>query len=152
MSNAKKRHKHATTVSLPRSLRLTDEQYADVTKAASAAGYPSASAFMRESVLRAARHDDTASELSAIESRMAASLDVMGKRIRALHNAMQMQLAFQDATAKLLLTCLPEPPPEVLEAAKARARQRYDKLMRAVANDMTGDVAGVASELAKRAE
>ena len=65
-----------------------------------------------------------------------------------------MQLAFQDATAKLLLTCLPEPPPEVLEAAKARARQRYDKLMRAVANDMTGDVAGVAgvaSELAKRA-
>ena len=73
------------------------------------------------------------------------------QRVRALHNALQMQLAFQDATAKLLLTCLPEPPPEVLEAAKARARQRYAKLTRTVANDMTGDGAGVASELAKRA-
>ena len=50
---------------------------------------------MREYVLRAVRYDDTASELSAIELRMAASLDVMGKRVRALHNAMQMPLEFR---------------------------------------------------------
>ena len=50
----------------------------------------------------------------------------------ALHKAMQTHVAFQDATVKLLLTCLPEPPPGVQDAAKARARQRCDKLLRAV--------------------
>ncbi len=152
MPTPKRSTKTPFSPGLPVTFRLTREQRISVEQASIDAGYPNASAFMRASVLRAVRRDDAQSELAAIEARMAASFDAMRQRIRALENASQMMLAFQDATAKLLLTCLPEPSPEVIQAARASAKKRYERLMRAIAHDMTGDVAGVAAEIARHAQ
>ncbi len=152
MPSAKRNTKSTVSPGQPVTLRLTPAQRADIERASKSAGYPNASAFMRESVLRAVRRDDQVTELAAIESRMAASFDAMRQRVRALENASQMMLAYQDATAKLLLSCLPEPPPDAIKAATASAKKRYERLMKAIALEMTGDVAGVAAELAKRAE
>jgi hypothetical protein len=49
------------------------------------------------------------------------------------------QFALTDALAKYLLTCIVEPPGELLTSARARARDRYEKLLRAAAKTITGE-------------
>jgi uncharacterized protein (DUF1778 family) len=135
----------------PLSLRLTAEQRGLIERAAKDVGQPSASAFMKAVAIAAAKGQDSARELAAIEQRIAATFESHTKRLRALENTTQMQLALLDGLAKVMLTCLPEPAPEAIHAARARAKVRYEKLMRSVATEMTGDVAGVMTEVAEAA-
>ena len=43
------------------------------------------------------------------------------------------------AFAKAVLTCVPEPPPDARPQATARARERYDRLIKAAGQAMSGD-------------
>jgi uncharacterized protein (DUF1778 family) len=133
----------------PLSLRLTAEQRELIERGAKDVGQPSASAFMKAAAIAAAKGQDSARELAAIEQRVAATFESHTKRLRALENSTQMQLALLDGLAKVMLTCLPEPAPEAINAARARAKVRYEKLMRSVASEMTGDVASVVNEVAE---
>jgi len=44
-----------------------------------------------------------------------------------------------DAFAKTVLACVPEPPPEARQQAVARAKERYDRLVKAAGQAMSGD-------------
>ena len=44
-----------------------------------------------------------------------------------------------DAFAKAMLTCVPEPPPEARLQAVARAKERYDRLVKAAGQAMSGN-------------
>jgi uncharacterized protein (DUF1778 family) len=149
MANTKTSVKATKSPGKPLSLRLTAEQRELFDRAAKEVGQPSASAFIKAAAVAAAKGQDAARELAAIEQRIAATFESHTKRLRALENAGQMQLALIDGLTKVVLTCLPEPSPEAIQAARARAKVRYEKLMRSVATEMTGDVAGVMSEVAE---
>jgi hypothetical protein len=51
----------------------------------------------------------------------------------------QALFALVDAFAKAVLTCVPEPPPDARPQATARARERYDRLIKAAGQAMSGD-------------
>ena len=50
---------------------------------------------------------------------------------------MQALYALTDTLTKYVTTCMVEPPPDVLVAARARGRLRYHKLIRSAAKTMT---------------
>ena len=51
------------------------------------------------------------------------------------------------ALALVGAACVPEPPPEVLDQAKRKARLRYSRFLKSVAQNMTGDSRAAISEL-----
>jgi hypothetical protein len=77
--------------------------------------------------------------VSETEARIAASFNQVHRQLQSLHTAIQGQFALTDALAKYLLTCIVEPPGELLTSARARARDRYEKLLRAAAKTITGE-------------
>src|ERR1700719_1524115 len=47
------------------------------------------------------------------------------------------QVAITDVLLKYVITCVVEPPEDALPAARVRSRLRYDKLIRAAANELS---------------
>ena len=74
-----------------------------------------------------------------LETAVASSIDRVAKEMRRLHNANQALFALTDSLVRLFLTCTPEPPADVLDATKRRAKLRYERFMLSVAQNMTGD-------------
>jgi hypothetical protein len=64
------------------------------------------------------------------EERLAASMEQIRREIFRLGRAQQALFAFVDSLAKILLTCVPEPGGEAMEAAVARARGRHARLLK----------------------
>ena len=46
--------------------------------------------------------------------------------------------ALVDAFAKAILTCVPEPPPDARQQAVARAKERYERLVKTAGQAMSG--------------
>ena len=84
------------------------------------------------------------------EAFIAASIDRVAKEIRTLHTAQQALFASIDSLTRLFLTCIPEPPPQVLEQAKRRAKLRYDRFLLSVAQNMASDTRATLAELTDR--
>jgi hypothetical protein len=55
----------------------------------------------------------------------------------------QALFALVGAFAKAVLTCVPEPPPDARSQATARARERYDRLIKAAGQAMSGNARAV---------
>jgi hypothetical protein len=55
--------------------------------------------------------------------------------------------ALLDAFAKAILACVPEPPPEARPQAIARAKDRYDRLVKSAAQSMSGDIRSAIQDL-----
>jgi hypothetical protein len=51
----------------------------------------------------------------------------------------QALFAYLDTLAKTILTCVPEPPTDAKPQAVARARERYDRLLKSAGRAMVGD-------------
>jgi hypothetical protein len=96
-----------------------------------------ASAFLRAAI----DHELSGSEETMIgaEERLAASMEQMRREIFRLGRAQQALFAFVDSLAKVLLTCVPEPGGEAMEAAVARARGRHTRLLKTAGQAMVGD-------------
>jgi Arc/MetJ-type ribon-helix-helix transcriptional regulator len=118
-------------------VRLSESLRSKVEEAARRSGYGSASALIRAALEE--RVSERAATLTDTERRIAESLDRLGRQLRRLGNAQQAQFALTDALARLFLICVPEPPKDVFELAKARPKERYDKLLRGVAENMAGE-------------
>ena len=86
------------------------------------------------------------------EERLAASMEQMRREIFRLGRAQQALFAFVDSLAKVLLTCVPEPGGEAMEAAVARARGRHARLLKKAGQAMVGDSQLVMQELVKHCE
>lgn len=70
---------------------------------------------------------------------MPSSMEQMSREIVRLGRAQQALFAFVDSLAKILLTCVPEPGGEAMEAAVARARGRHARLLKSAGQAMVGD-------------
>ena len=53
-----------------------------------------------------------------------------------------------DALTKTVLTCIPEPPVDARPQAVARARERYDRLIKSAGRAMAGDAQAAMQDLA----
>jgi hypothetical protein len=94
------------------------------------------------------RHGEPA--IVKTERIVSASIDRLARDLRALQTAQQAVFALTDSLARLFLTCVPEPAPEVLDQAKRRARLRYDRFLKSVAQNMTADSQASLTELSER--
>lgn len=94
------------------------------------------------------RHGEPA--IAKTERIVSASIDRLARDMRTLQTAQQAVFALTDSLARLFLTCVPEPAPEVLDQAKRRARLRYDRFLKSVAQNMTADSQTSLAELTER--
>jgi len=117
-------------------MTLDERQLAAAKQTAAAKGFSSLAAHVRDLIEKDSR---STSESERLEASVAASIDRMAKEVRRLHNTNQALFALTDSLVRLFLTCMPEPPPEALDATKRRAKLRYDRFMLSVAQNMTGD-------------
>ena len=130
-------------------IKLPPELFKELKAAAKTRGFSSANAFVRAAIASELRLGETA--LDRTEQNIAASIDRLAKEIRALHTAQQAAFALTDSLARLFLTCVPEPPHEVLDQARRRAKLRYDRFLRSVAQNMTTHSRASLAELSDRA-
>jgi hypothetical protein len=77
--------------------------------------------------------------LTGAEERLAASIEQVRKDVYRLMRVQQALFAYLDTLAKTILTCVPEPPAEVKPQAVARAKERYDRLLKSAGRAMVGD-------------
>jgi Arc/MetJ-type ribon-helix-helix transcriptional regulator len=129
-------------------LKLPEEQAAMVKGAAQAGGFRSPSAYIRAVLTRDLSGSE--SDRTDQEVLIAASIDRLSKEIRGLHTGQQALFATIDSLTRLFLTCVPEPPAEVLDQAKRRAKLRYDRFLVSVAQNMTADTRATLGELTDR--
>jgi Arc/MetJ-type ribon-helix-helix transcriptional regulator len=126
-------------------VRIHDALAGKVGQAARERGFRSASAFIRQAIQNELRGRDALG--AGIEERIVGSLSGLAKELRSVHTAHMATFALVDALVKVILTCLPEPPTEVAEQARSRAKRRYQKFLVSVAQGMTGESKGALREL-----
>jgi hypothetical protein len=69
-----------------------------------------------------------------------------------LHRAQQALFALFDTFAKAVLTCMPEPLPDVKAQAIARAKLRYDRLIKTAGRAMVGEARAAMQDLLENLE
>jgi Arc/MetJ-type ribon-helix-helix transcriptional regulator len=121
----------------PRAIRFSEKAMKEIEAAAHQRGFASSSAFIRYAVEQelSGRQDG----LTGAEERLAASIEqVRRDQFRAMR-AQQALFAYLDTLTKTILTCVPEPPADAKAQAVARARERYDRLLKTTGRAMVGD-------------
>lgn len=109
----------------------------DIDRVAGERNFPSPTAFIRNAVEQelSGRQDG----LTGAEERLAASIEQVRKDLYRLMRVQQALFAYLDTLAKTILTCVPEPPAEAKPQAVARAKERYDRLLKSTGRAMVGD-------------
>ena len=120
-----------------RTIRLTADVDERLRSMAKQKGYANPTAFLRVAI----DHELSGREDTMIgaEERLAASMEQMRREVFRLGRAQPALFAFVDSLAKVLLTCVPEPGGEAMEAAVARARGRHTRLLKTAGQAMVGD-------------
>ena len=83
------------------------------------------------------REGDNTEATAQLEARIAATLANMAKEVQSLFTLAHTQFALTNSLLQYVLTCMVEPPEEVLPAARTRARLRYAKILRLAAEEVT---------------
>ena len=133
-----------------RAARLTPELDGRIALATKSGGFSNPSAFIRAAIERELAGRE--SGVDAAEERIAATLDRLGREIRAVKLGQQALFAFVDSLVKTLLTCVAEPPRDAYDQAVARGKARYDRFLKSVGAGMAGDSQAAMTELLKRGE
>lgn len=129
-------------------VRLSREDQQQIEQAAQTRGYANSSAFIREAI-RNELHGRA--QLTGVEERIAGGFDRVSKDIFRVGRGHQALFALFDALAKVLLTCIPEPPSESRPQAIARAKERYDRLVKSAGQNMSGDARAAMQDLVNHA-
>jgi hypothetical protein len=93
-------------------------------------GFRSEQAFLVAACERELRESDSAEATDRLEARIAATLANTGKQVQSVFTLAHAQFALTNSLLQYVLTCVVEPPEEVLPAARARAKARYAKILR----------------------
>jgi len=99
-------------------------------------GFRSEQAFLIaacEHELRETNHTEATSQM---EARIAATLRNLTKEVQSLFTLAHSQFALTNSLLQYVLTCMVEPPDDVLPAARARARARYTKILHHAAQEV----------------
>lgn len=115
---------------------LTREEQRQIEEASKTKGYASPSAFIRAAIRSKL---DGRSEVIGTEEKIGAGFDRVSHDIFRVGRGQQALFALVNAFAKAILACVPEPPPEARQQAIARAKERYDRLVKAAGQAMSGD-------------
>jgi hypothetical protein len=99
-------------------------------------GFRSEQAFLIAACEHELREGDNTEAMNDLEARIAATLANMAKEVQALFTLGHAQFALTNSLLQYVLTCMVEPPEEVLPAARARARLRYSKILRLAAEEV----------------
>jgi len=116
---------------LSRNFRYSSAALRDEVRAAvKQRGFRSEQAFLTAACEQALRDGDGAEAIEDLEDRIAATLVNMGKEVQSLFTLVHTQVALTNSLLQYVLTCIAEPPEEVLPAARARARLGYARILR----------------------
>ena len=128
----------ATKPRTERNLLFPSKEFREkVREASKNKGFRSEQAFILaacENEIRRGANDEAATQF---EGRVAATLANMAKQGQSLYTLAQAQVALIDVLLKYVITCVVEPPEDALPAARVRARLRYEKLVRAAAEEIS---------------
>src|SRR6266446_10767319 len=93
-------------------------------------GFRSEQAFLIAVCEHELREGDSTDATAQLEARIAASLANVTKELQSLFTLAHAQFALTNGLLQYVLTCMVEPPQEVLTGARARARAklRYTKI------------------------
>lgn len=129
-------------------LLITPNQLADARKTARDRGFNSCAAYLRALLDQDQRRNPPGQPDR--EAIVAASIERLARELRAIHTANQALFALTDSLARLFLTCIQEPPAEHLDSARRRAKQRYDRFLLSVAQNMAGNSRRALAELMEK--
>jgi Arc/MetJ-type ribon-helix-helix transcriptional regulator len=131
-------------------LRISEKLYQDISEAVKNRGYANPCSFVRTAVEN--ELSDRHGALLGVEERMAATIEQVRREIFRVARGQQALFAFVDSLAKVLLTCLPEPSGDVMNAAVARARNRHYRLLKSAGQAMVGDSQAAMDDLVRSGE
>lgn len=116
---------------IERNLAFPSEEFrTKLRTAAKERGFRTEQAFILaacENELKRERHADGTSQM---EARLIASMQRVAKEFQALFTLVHAQFALTNSLLQYVLTCTIEPPEDLLPVARARARLRYNKILR----------------------
>ena len=135
-----------------RSIRFSETTRNQIEQAVKQGGFSSPTAFIRYAIQKqlTARSDHDCE--SGAEERLAANLDQLRREVVRLGRAQQALFAYLDTLGKTILTCMPEPPVDARPQAVARAKERYDRMLKSAAKAMAGDAQTAIQDLAAHVE
>jgi hypothetical protein len=99
-------------------------------------GFRSEQAFLIAACEHELRENDNTEATSQMEARIAATLANLTKEVRSLFTLAHSQFALTNSLLQYVLTCMIEPPEDLLPAARARARARYTKILHQAAEEV----------------
>jgi hypothetical protein len=99
-------------------------------------GFRSEQAFLIAACEHELREGDNTEATAQLEARIAATLANMAKEVQSLFTLGHTQFALTNSLLQYVLTCMAEPPEEVLPAARARAKLRYARILRLAAEEV----------------
>ena len=79
---------------------------------------------------------DNTEAMDDLEGRIVATLANVAREVQALFTLAHSQFALTNSLLQYVLTCMIEPPDDVLPAARVRARLRYAKILRIAAQEV----------------
>ena len=133
-----------------RTIRLSEATKKQIEDAAERGGFSSPTAFIRYAIqqqLAAGSPQDDSSE-----ERLRANLEQLRREVARMHRGQQALFAYLDTLSKTILTCMPEPTADARSQAVARARERYDRLLKTVGKALAGDAQAAMQELTAHVE
>ncbi len=118
----------------PRAIRFSEKAVKEIDGAARKRGFSSPSAFIRYAVDQelVGRQED----MISAEDRLVASIERVQHEVIRLARAQQALFALVNSLAKVMLTCMPEPAGESMEAAVAKAQARHARLLKNAGQSM----------------
>ena len=135
-----------------RSIRFSETTGDHIDQAVKQGGFSSPTAFIRYAVQQQLTARAGHGSESGAEERLAANLDQLRREVVRLGRAQQALFAYLDTLGKTILTCMPEPPADARPQAVARAKERYDRMLKSAAKAMAGDAQTAIQDLAAHVE
>jgi len=99
-------------------------------------GFRSEQAFLIAACEQQLREGDNTEATMQLEARIAATLANVTKELQSLFTLAHTQFALTNSLLQYVLTCMVEPPEDVLTGAPARAKLRYAKILRHAAQEV----------------
>jgi len=116
---------------IERNLAFPSEEFrTKVRTAAKQRGFRSEQAFLIAACEHELEKGDNTEAMDDLEDRILATLANVAREVQSLFTLVHTQVALTNSLLQYVLTCVVEPPEEVLPAARARARLRYAKIPR----------------------
>jgi hypothetical protein len=114
----------------------TEEVRRRIRSAAKERGFRTEQAFILAACDNELKRGDAAEATDQLEARVAATLANFAKDLQSLFTLAHTQFALTNSLLQYVLTCMVEPPEEVLAVARARAKARYTKILRHAAQEV----------------